>query len=75
MSRFTDFLYARPSFLEGVARVLDVGGGLTEFNKSLTIEEADLRAIAADWGAVGQDLRDAIAVVTKKQAGHSSKDE
>jgi hypothetical protein len=31
--RFTDLLHARPTFLEGVARLLDVGGTLNEYNR------------------------------------------
>ncbi len=53
----TDFLFARPSFLSGVAKVLDLFGTFTRYNSSTTPDEADSRAIAADWGVVGQDLQ------------------
>ncbi len=53
----TGFFYARPSFLGGMARALDLGDTLTEYNQSLTPEQADDLALAADWQAVGQDLR------------------
>ena len=52
----TDFLFARPSFLEGLARLADYFGVLQEYNTSSTTEAADERAIRADWAAVGNDL-------------------
>ena len=55
-SSYTDFLFARPSFLEGLARVVDFFGVLQEYNTSSTPESADLRAMRADWEAVGADL-------------------
>jgi len=36
MGRYTDLLYARPSFLEGMARVADIGGTLQVYNESPT---------------------------------------
>lgn len=56
----TDFLYARPSFFEGVARTVDILGILQEYNTSSSPETADLRGIRADWEAVGEDLLQAL---------------
>lgn len=56
----TDFLFARPSFFSGAARVLDIGGVFSEFNFSRSSEEADFRAILSDWRAVGSDLQRAM---------------
>ncbi len=56
MNRITTFLFARPTFLEGMARVLDMGGTMTEFNRSPTPRIADALALRSDWMAVGQDL-------------------
>lgn len=53
----TDFLYARPSFLEGLGRVFDLANILQKYNTSSTPEKADERAISADWCAVGEDMR------------------
>ena len=47
MSHNTDFLYARPSAVEGVARLLDFGNCLNEYNRSATTEQADARALRA----------------------------
>ena len=53
---FTTILYSKPSFLEGFARVVDFANALQEYNTSPTSEEADERAIVADWYAVGRDM-------------------
>ena len=54
--RRTLFLMAEPSFWYGPARILDLFGRLDQFNISPTPQEADARAIAADWVAVGDEL-------------------
>jgi hypothetical protein len=53
-------LYAEPSFLEGMARLVDVYGILNEYNYSFSDEEADIRAIRSDWENVGDDIWEAI---------------
>lgn len=57
----SDFLYASPSFLEGIARIMDFANALNEYNSSLTPQEADAAAIRMDWEMVGQDFRSAVA--------------
>jgi hypothetical protein len=52
----TTFLFARPSFLEGLARSIDLGATLDEYNQSVTPEQADLIAIRNDWEMVGEDI-------------------
>ncbi len=54
------FLCARPSFLEGLARIMDFGQTLNEYNSSPSAQEADFAAIAEDWAMIEQDFRDAI---------------
>ena len=54
---FTDYLYARPSLLAGVARIFDFWGLFTSYNSSRSGREADFHAISSDWRAVGYDLR------------------
>lgn len=55
----SDFLFVQPSFLRGMASVLDLGAVLERFgyNSSRSPDEADARALRADWKAVGDDLR------------------
>ena len=53
-------LFARPSFIEGMSRVLDLGSTLQQYNSSDTEEEADSEALKNDWRAVGDDLKFSI---------------
>jgi hypothetical protein len=56
MGDYSTFLFARPSFAEGMARALDFGGTLQEYNRSITPEQADNIALAADIEAVNADF-------------------
>ena len=56
----SDFLFAQPSLASGVARVFDLFGQFDDYNSSDTPQDADAKAIAADWLIVGQDIADAI---------------
>lgn len=56
----TFYLFAQPSFIEGMGRVLDLGSNLQNYNQSPTSEEADYNALLSDWLAVGDDIRSAI---------------
>lgn len=62
MGEFTraTLLSAKPSFLEGVARTLDLAGTLVVYNYSPSTGAADYYAMQADWFAVGDDLRAAM---------------
>ena len=60
MGSYTDFLYARPSFVEGMARIMDFGNTLTEYNRTV---DPDAVAIGADWHAVAEDLNTAMGQV------------
>ena len=55
----THFLYAVPSFWRGWARIMDFGGTLTDYNISLTPEQADYLALQSDWFVIGGDIMDA----------------
>ena len=52
----THFLFPRPSFLGGIASAIDLFGVFRRYNRSATSEEADARALYADWRVTGQDL-------------------
>jgi len=56
MSELGFVLYAKPSFFEGMSRLIDFSGALNTYNISRTPEEADFKAILSDWEAVGFDL-------------------
>lgn len=53
---------ARPSFLTGIARTWDLCGVFRRrrFVPVESPQEADVRAIASDWRAVGSHLRSAM---------------
>lgn len=68
----SEFLFARPSFLQGVATLFDLGGNLIEYNHSLDERQADERALAADWNAVGKDIRNAIETAQKEEAASTN---
>ena len=67
-------LYATPSFLEGVARVIDIGDTLTEYNGSENGVEGDVRALRSDWQAVGDDLRRAMAQYRQEKSQQLTSD-
>ena len=62
----TDFLYAKPSFCEGAARILDFGNTLNVYNTSPTGEIADEIAIGMDWAVVGKDIKNAMGVFVRE---------
>ena len=64
MRKYYRFNCARPSFIEGMARVIDVGGTLNVYRtmpaaKPVTQEETVI-ALRRHWVAVGRYMRDAI---------------
>jgi len=59
MNDFSGFLYAQPSLLEGVARVVDFGGTLNDYNRCPAGVDPDAFALRADWAAVGESIRSA----------------
>jgi len=60
-------LFARPSFWEGAARVLDLGATLQSYNEQYTPSEADTAAMLSDWVTTGEDLRSAISTYERQQ--------
>jgi hypothetical protein len=54
------FLFALPTWQEGVGRLVDFGNWLTDYNRTPVPEDPDARATAQDWLAVGDDLRWAL---------------
>jgi hypothetical protein len=61
----TDFLYARPSFMGGMGTAVDLCGVLvSEYNRSLTPNIADYRALRSDWAITGMDLAEAMSQIS-----------
>jgi hypothetical protein len=55
-----DFLFARPSAASGLARFFDFSGTFDAYNHSDTPDEADAKAMFADWRVVGDSLGSVI---------------
>ena len=62
-------LYAKPSFWEGVARLIDFSGSLNEYNYSESTEQTDSCAIQSDWENVGLDILEAMKKFEKENHG------
>lgn len=67
------FLFAEPSFVEGMARVLDLGNTLNVYNDSPNGEIADSIALHNDWSLVGQDIVTAIESNKEVEIGQFEK--
>ncbi len=75
-SRVVRFRRDRPSFMEGMARVIDVGGTLNQYDSDDLMDifhelqarrlampsglEAETKAMQEVWATVGQCIRDSI---------------
>lgn len=66
---YTGLLYAQPSLIGGVARTLDIGGTLDDYNDATSPADADQNALAADWYAIGADLLHVMTQIPAKTAG------
>ena len=57
MNELTGFLFPRPSFIEGIARIMDFDNALNrQYLISDTPNKADELALAVDWQIIGDDL-------------------
>ena len=70
MKRYSYRLGARPSFLEGIARLMDFGNTLDTYKSYPSGTEADHAAIAKDWAMIGLDFRNAVAEFEAEEAEH-----
>ncbi len=52
----SDYLFAKPSFIEGVGRTIDLFGVMNEYNYSKDGAEADRIALANDIATLQSDL-------------------
>jgi hypothetical protein len=59
----SDFLFATPSTIDGIASVIDLFGVYPQYNDSKTEEGADLRACYADIQALKNDADTAFSTV------------
>ena len=68
MKRYSYRLGARPSFLEGIARLMDFGNTLDDYKSYSSGAEADRAAIARDWAMIGLDFRNVVAEFEAEEA-------
>jgi hypothetical protein len=61
-------LFSRPSFVEGVARTLDISGIFDSYNQNKQPGSADRNALLSDWLATGIDLRESIKRYGEQEA-------
>ena len=59
----TDFLYARPSIIEGIGRNVDLFCVLNKYNTSQKGAEADLKARRNDIETLREDFQTAYGMV------------
>ena len=61
LKRFSSFyFFTKPSFTEGMARVLDIGGTLQAELLITSPMQTDIEAISHDWKTVGEDIKNSI---------------
>jgi len=63
----SDYLFATPSFAEGIARNIDLFGSMNVYNTSKSPEAADERAYLEDVKALRKDMDVAISGVLKNE--------
>ena len=67
MQTTSAYLYASPSFSEGVARILDFGNTLGEYNTPGDLDP-DCVALWMDWAAIGDDFHSAVGKFTTEES-------
>jgi len=67
MRSLSYYFFARPSFLEGAARALDLGGVFDSYKDSATPSQVDTQVTLQDWMMVGTDLQAAISAYEQEQ--------
>ena len=65
-TQMNSYLYANPSFIAGMASILDLAGTLVEYNYSDSGEQADFIAFLSDWVALGGDMRGAVEALERE---------
>ena len=53
-------LFARPSFISGIAQIFDFSGSMLHYNRDQSGAEADYHALNSDWKMVGRDIQTAL---------------
>jgi hypothetical protein len=65
--RETFHFVTKPSLVEGMARVLDLGSTLQAYKEHKNSAEANFEALKKDWKRVGEDIKISIGNYEQKQ--------
>ncbi len=68
MGAVSDFLFAPPSALSGIASVSDLGATMFMFNESGSVQQADFFALRQDWLMIGNDMKAAVGKLRRDVA-------
>ena len=68
----TDFLFAQPTFLTGIGRLVDLFEVFDDYNHSRTEAEADARGLYADFRITGEDIVRALQSAKDEDAAQQS---
>lgn len=69
---YSSYLSAYPTFLSGIARILDFGNTFDTYNNTSNGEQADSIGMLWDWSIVGKDLWNSINTVKNSPEIQSS---
>lgn len=69
IKNYAFYLFAKPSFSEGIARIFDFSNSLETYNTSKDEAEADNKATYLDWLAVGDDLSSVMKKYDRRSVG------
>ena len=56
----SDFLFPDTNFITGMGSVLNIAGNYFDLATSKNDTIADLKALRADWGVIGQDVSEVL---------------
>ncbi len=62
MVEYNSTLPNKPSFMKGIARILDLFGSIDDTKKEKAVESNTPEILAKDWQAVGRDIIHATEV-------------
>jgi hypothetical protein len=66
MNELSNYFHARPSFSEGIMRILDLGERFSEELVPENGDEADYTGLSTDWRLVGMDIQMAMFSIEAK---------
>lgn len=63
--KHTGYLFSTPSFVKGIAKAIDLGDTLNNYNVASSQEEADIKALNSDTDALMKDMQIAFGKLKK----------